>query len=144
MSWNEIIERVVWDVRWFWYLLEVFENLKCEMFLKGLWKESVGFVLRGEVVKDKIIVKVNFLFVDFDIGEIVLKFILMFGDVVYYEEGDKEVIENLLVVLNVNEFRIKVVKVNFFCIDFIGYYLKGDVVKYVCLILIDDNVRFID
>lgn len=144
MSWNEIIERAARDARWFWHPPEALENLKREMLSKGLWKESAGLVLRGEAAKDKTTVKVNFLSADFDTGEVVLKLIPMFGDVVHYEEGDKEVTENSPVVPNVNEFRTKAAKVNFLCIDSTGYHPKGDVVKYVCPILIDDNVRFTD
>lgn len=45
---------------------------------------------------------------------------------------------------NINEFRTKAVKLSFLCIDSTGYHPKGDVVKYECEILLDDNIRFCD
>lgn len=144
MSWNEIVERAARDARWFWHPPEALENLKRNMLLKGLWKESNGQILRGDAAKDKTSVKIHFVSADFETGEVILKIVPMFGDVVHYEEGGKEVTENSPMVQNLNEFRTRAVKLNFLCIDSTGYHPKGDVLRYDCSILLDDNIRYTD
>ncbi|WAM34716.1 DUF499 domain-containing protein [Caldicellulosiruptor morganii] len=144
MAWSEIVERAARDARWFWHPPEALENLKREMLSKGLWKESGGLVLRGEAAKDKTTVRVQFVSADFESGEVVLKLIPMFGDVIHYEEGDNEVTENSPVVQNINEFRTKSAKLKFLCIDSTGYHPKGEIVKYECPIMLDDNIKYSD
>lgn len=141
MSWNEVVERAARDARWFWHPPQALEDLKRDMISKGLWKEEAGLVLRGEAAKEKSTVRVNVLYPDFNTGEVVLKLIPMYGDTIYYEEGDKLPTENSPIVQNKNEFRTKAVKVNFLCVDSSGFYPKGDVVKFECPLYLDDNVR---
>ncbi|BCS80966.1 DUF499 domain-containing protein [Anaerocellum diazotrophicum] len=144
MSWSEVVERAARDARWFWHPPQALEDLKRDMISKGLWKEDSGYVLRGEAAKEKSTVMVRVLYPDFDTGELVLKLTPMYGDTVYYEEGDQIPTENSQTVQNKNEFRTKSVKINFLCVDSSGFYPKGDIVKFESPIYLDDNIRFTD
>ncbi len=127
--WSEIKRRAATNVEWPLHRTDALEALKSECLSRDVWRDKGGIIDKGPFPPPATQISVQKLNRDNDTGEATLKITPMYGDTVYFEEGD-----NLPTTASSNVsdasggfsgFKTRELKLNFICVDSTGEHQQG-------------------
>ena len=140
MSWSQIRKRAATSPMWLWHHPRALDDLKDRSVRQGHWRDKGSdFVEKGPFPPEKTAVIIQQLRRDSDSGEVTLKIVPKYGDIVYFEiDGEPTTASQK--VESFDAFTTTEMRLSFLCVDSKGTHETGNIANWSNIITLKHRI----